>query len=146
MENRIQKFIDSEKNLTFCTAVNNVPYCANCFYVFMEEIGILIFKSDRNTKHISNALLNDRIAGTIIPDIHKMGTVKGLQFTGRFFIPENELLEQVKQKYYLKFPFARVIPGDFWAIEVTSVKMIDNTLGFGKKLVWEKPAITESNS
>lgn len=141
MDKKIQSFLEGQKNLTFCSAVKNMPYCANCFYAYLNEGNYIVFKSDKGTTHIVNALANDNVAGTVIPDLDKTGTIKGVQFTGKFIVPEGELLEQAKKKYYIKFPFAIVVPGDFWAIELISIKMTDNMLGFGKKLAWEKEAI-----
>ncbi len=138
MDKKIQSFMESQKNLTFCTVSDNVPYCASCFYAYMSENNFIVFKSDKKTKHIVNALVNDNVAGTITPDIDKTGTIKGIQFTGKFNSPEGDFLEQAKKIYYGKFPFGRVVPGDLWIIELLSIKMTDNTLGFGKKLAWEK--------
>lgn len=138
MENRIKDFILEQKNLTFCTSENNQPYCANCFYVFLSEDKLLVFKSDSVTKHISQAIINNKVAGTIVPDLDKTGTVKGIQFTGDFFSPEGEMLEKTKKAYYKKFPFGRAVPGDIWVVKIMSIKMTDNTLGFGKKLYWER--------
>lgn len=143
MDKKIQSFIESQKNLTFCTAADNIPYCASCFYAYEREDNFIVFKSDKKSKHIVNALINDKVAGTIIPDVDKTGTIKGIQFIGKFIVPESVLLEQAKKKYYGKFPFAMVVPGELWAIELLSVKMTDNTLGFGKKLTWEKKVVTQ---
>ncbi len=138
MDKKIESFIDGQKNLTFCTCVDNIPQCASCFYAFVPEVNLLVFKSDEKSKHISNALMNDKVAGTIIPDLDKTGTIKGIQFTGKFIVPKDDVLEQTKKKYYIKYPFSLVIPGDLWVIELESIKMTDNTLGFGKKLDWKK--------
>ena len=145
MDKKIQTFISSQKNLTFCTVIDNIPHCANCFYALIEEDNIIVFKSDSNTKHIINALQNDNIAGTILPDISKTGMIKGIQFTGIFINPKNELLKKAKNNYYKKYPFSKVVPGDFWALELLSIKMTDNTLSFGKKLIWENPSPKASN-
>lgn len=136
MDKKISTFLKEQKNLTFCTAINDAPYCVNCFYTYIEESAILVFKSDRTTQHIMNALLNSKVAGTIVPDIHQTGTIRGIQFTGNFFIPNGEILDKAKITYYKKFPFALVMHGDLWAITLTGIKMTDNTLGFGKKLKW----------
>ena len=138
MDNKISSFIEGQKNLTFCTSTNNNPYCASCFYAFMNENNYLVFMSDKDTRHIAAALINDKVAGTIIPDIGKRGTIKGIQFTGKFIIPRGELLEKSKKIYHKKYPFAIPLPGEFWAVELFSIKMTDNTLGFGKKLFWER--------
>lgn len=138
MDKKIGAFMDGQKNLTFCSVIDNIPYCASCFYAYMSDGNFILFKSDKKTKHISNALINNNVAGTIIPDVDKIGTIKGIQFSGKFIVPEGDLIEKAKKKYYSKYPFALAIGGDLWAIELLSVKMTDNTLGFGKKLVWEK--------
>lgn len=137
-DTKIISFIDEQKNLTLCTCINNTPYCANCFYVLLKDENFLVFKSEEKTTHIQQALNNKNIAGTILPDINKIGTIKGVQFTGSFFIPADDILLKAKKKYYTKFPVAAAIKSDFWAIELTSIKMTDNTLGFGRKLLWEK--------
>ena len=72
-------------------------------------------------------------------DIQKTGKIKGVQFTGKFTELHGNRLETAKNKYYRKYPFARVIPGELWGIELRTVKMTDNTLGFGKKITWERP-------
>ena len=136
MDKKIESFIEEQKNLTFCTAVDNVPNCANCFYAYIRESQFLIFKSNRKTKHIANALINNNVAGTIIPDISKIGIIKGIQFEGKFIIPKDRLLEKAKKVYYVKYPFALPVPGEIWMIELIFVKMTDNTLGFGGKLEW----------
>lgn len=138
MDKKIESFLESQKNLTLCTSVDNTPHCASCFYAYVSEGHFVVFKSDRKTKHICNAFINDKVAGTIIPNIDKIGTIKGIQFIGKFIVPTGVFVEQMKKKYYGKYPFALALAGDLWGIELQSVKMIDNTLGFGKKLSWEK--------
>ena len=138
MNEKIIHFIEGQKNSTICTSVNNMPLCANCFYAYLKEDNYLVFKSNRETKHMTNALINNNMAGTIIPDIGKVGVIRGIQFTGKLVIPMNDLLEKMKKVYYTKFPFALTMTGEIWAIELLSIKMTDNTLGFGKKIIWEK--------
>lgn len=134
----MESFMESQKNLTLCTAVDNAPHCASCFYAYVSEGHFVVFKSDKKTQHVYNAFINDKVAGTIIPDIDKTGTIKGIQFIGKFIVPTGAFAEQVKKKYYGKYPFALAFAGDLWGIELQSVKMTDNTLGFGKKLSWER--------
>lgn len=143
MDERIVKFIISQHCLTLCTVENNQPFCANCFYAFIPEDNFLVFKSDKNTKHISLALNNNNVAGTILPDVEKTGTLRGVQFTGIFTIPSGNFIEKFKKAYYNRFPFAIAISGDLWALELFSVKMADNTLGFGKKISWQKTIVAQ---
>ncbi|MCX6311197.1 MAG: hypothetical protein NT084_06110 [Bacteroidetes bacterium] len=138
MESAISSFINSQTNLTYCTCIGDVPHCANCFFAWNEELNALIFKSDNTTRHIQEALKNNHVAGTILPDKLEKGKIKGIQFSGTFLIPTAENLNIAKESYYNKYPFARVIPGEIWAILLEEIKMTDNTLGFGKKLLWER--------
>ncbi len=139
MDKKIVSFIESQKNMTLCTAVNDSPYCANCFYAYLESDNLLVFKSARETLHICNALLNNNVAGTIIPDVSKIGTIKGIQFTGKFMTFTGSLSVKAKRAYYKMFPFALPMKGELWGIKLLHVKMTDNTLGLGKKIIWEAP-------
>jgi uncharacterized protein YhbP (UPF0306 family) len=143
MDKRITDFIESQKNLTVCTATDNQPYCASCFYAFNPLANTIIFKSGKETKHIVNALQNNQVAGTIVPDISKTGSIRGIQFTGRFAQPGIRELEKARSTYYKKHPLALASPGELWIIELTSIKMIDTTLGIGKKLSWEKETLAK---
>lgn len=133
---RIVLFLKQNTNLTIATSKNNIPYCANCFYAYDEDQNFLIIKSDSETNHIRQALQNNNVAGSIIPDRLDPGKIQGIQFRGVFTEPKGDLFELLKKKYYLKYPFALAFSGSIWAIELVYIKMTDNTLGFGKKIEW----------
>jgi uncharacterized protein YhbP (UPF0306 family) len=138
MDNKIIKYISDNKVITLATSINNQPYCAHCFYVFDETNNTLIFLSDKETRHISEALKNTNIAGTISTDVTTVAKIKGIQFTGEFINPTEEQEKAFYQLYYNKFPFAKAKPAPIWGIQLDYIKMTDNTLGFGKKLIWER--------
>ncbi len=138
MDKKILNYIKENKVLTIATSVDNTPYCATCFYVFVEKNNYLIFLSDDATKHISDALANNKVAGTITTDVITVAKIQGIQFAGTFINPTEEQKNDFYAKYYDKFPFARAKPSPIWGIELVSIKMTDNTLGFGKKLLWDK--------
>ncbi len=138
MDKKIVKYITDNKVLTLATCVNNVPYCALCFYVFDEENQLLIFLSDKATRHLSDALTNKTVAGTISTDVTTVAKIQGIQFTGTFIKPDKEQEKVFYKHYYKKFPFAKAKPAPIWGIELAYIKMTDNTLGFGKKLIWER--------
>lgn len=138
MEKKIINYILEQKVLTIATCKENQPYCANCFYVFDEENKCLIFLSDESTRHISEATANDKVAGTIDKPVTTVAKIQGLQFTGIFITPDETQKEDFYKMYYDKFPFAKAKPSPIWAIELATLKMTDNTLGFGKKLKWER--------
>lgn len=138
MNEKIISFLKQNTCLTLSTCYNNIPYCASCFYAFDENEKMLVFKSDATTNHIKQAILNKKIAGSVSPDKLEPTRIKGIQFQGNFVVPENDLLNSLKKIYYGKYPFAIGFSGDIWALELTQIKMTDNTLGFGKKIEWEK--------
>jgi uncharacterized protein YhbP (UPF0306 family) len=138
MDKKIIEYIDKNKVLTIATSIDNQPYCAICFYVFDEENNVLIFLSDDVTRHISEALKNKQIAGTITTKVTTVAKIQGIQFTGEFINPNEIEAANFYEKYYSKFPFAKAKPSPIWGIKLIAIKMTDNTLGFGKKLLWEK--------
>lgn len=138
MDKKIIDYITSNNVLTMATCIENIPYCANCFYVFENRTNTLVFLSDDETRHISEALANDKVAGTINIEVTNVAKIKGLQFTGKFVNPTTEQQKLFYQAYYDKFPFAKAKPSLVWGIELETIKMTDNTLGFGKKIKWSK--------
>lgn len=138
MEKKITDYITEQKVLTIATCKNDEPYCANCFYVFDKEKQQLIFLSDNATRHIEEAITNKNVAGTIDKEVTTVAKIQGLQFTGEFIDPNESQKETFYQLYYDKFPFARAKPSPIWGINLSTIKMTDNTLGFGKKLKWER--------
>ena len=39
--------------------------------------------------------------------------------------------------YYARFPYAKIMRPTLWRLEPSWMKLTDNRLGFGKKLVWQ---------
>lgn len=138
MDKRIRDFIIEQKVLTIATSVNNQPYCASCFYAFDAENVMLIFSSEDTTKHIADACKNNMISGTINKENKTVAKIQGIQFQGEFIRPEKDQSIKFYEIYYKKYPFARAKPAPIWAIHLDWIKMTDNTLGFGSKLIWEK--------
>lgn len=137
MDKKILSYIKKNKVLTMATCVENQPYCAICFYFFDNENNVLIFLSDDFTRHISEALKNNFVAGTITTEVTTIAKIQGIQFTGEFINPNEIEAANFYEKYYSKFPFAKAKPSPIWGIKLIAIKMTDNTLGFGKKLLWE---------
>ena len=138
MEERILKFISEHRLMTLATADGEGPYCCNVFYVFDQKSGNLFFMSAADTKHVSQAIRQPKVAGTIVSSDVNIARLKGIQFTGIFFKPADSLLEQAKRIYMKKFPLAHFIESSIWCIELDYIKMTDNTLGFGKKISWSR--------
>jgi uncharacterized protein YhbP (UPF0306 family) len=138
MDKRIQDFISNQSVFSLCTSRDNVPYSAICVYAYLKEINALVFSSEENTRHITEALINPQISGTILPEKIELINAKGVQFTGVLSTkPDENKLSDAKKIYYAKYPFALLKKGRLWLVHIHSVKMTDNSLGFGTKLLWE---------
>lgn len=138
IETRIIEFINEHHVLTIAVSNNNTPYCANCFYVFSKENNMLVFTSDKKTRHISDTNSNNIVAGSIVLETKQIGKIQGIQFNGKIIELEGELLSKLNKKYLIKYPYAILAKTTMWGIKLDYIKMTDNRLGFGKKLIWEE--------
>ena len=133
VDKRITDFIKRHHVLTLATVSSEgAPYCAACFYAYDKERNRLIFTSDDTTRHAQQMLENKRVAIGITLETRIVGKVQGAQICG---IAERGD-EKDKATYIKRFPYAAVAPLNIWAVEPTFIKLTDNTLGFGKKLIW----------
>ncbi len=137
-EKHITDFIRKHHVLTLATASNGIPWCAHCFYTYLPEKNWLVFTSGDSTKHVGDAERNPEVAGGIVLETSVVGKVQGLQFRGIMRRPEEKEQLMVRLAYLKRFPFAALMDTSLWLVEVTYMKMTDNRLGFGKKLIWEK--------
>lgn len=138
LDKKIVAFIKKHHVLTLATSNNNNPYCANCFYSFLEEEKMLVFTSDKDTKHVKDMWSQNFVAGTIVLETSIVGKIQGIQFNGNVFEPKNEISKKAKISYLKRFPFAALMNTKLWVIKLSFVKLTDNRLGFGKKLIWEE--------
>ena len=136
-ENRIVEFILEHHVLTLATSKGNTPWCANCFYVYMEDINALVFTSDKETRHSLEMVENEGVAGSIVLETSVIGKIQGIQFQGKVSKPSKDLEGSVKKNYLKKYPVAMLMKTNLWVLELSYIKMTDNRLGFGKKLIWE---------
>ncbi len=136
VDHRIIEFINKHHVLTLATSKNNIPYSANCFYVYFEQENMLVFTSDHDTKHAKDVLDQNIVSGSIVLETKLIGKIQGLQFQGKMYEPEEELLKKVKARYLKRFPVAMLMKTNLWVVELSFLKFTDNRLGFGKKLIW----------
>ena len=133
IDKRIVDFIKRHHVLTLATVSSEgEPYCAACFYAYDKERNRLIFTSDDATRHAQQMLQNAKVAIGITLETRIVGKVQGAQVCG---IAERGDDED-KRVYIKRFPYAAMAPLNIWAVEPTFIKLTDNTLGFGKKLIW----------
>jgi len=136
VDNRIIKFFRKHHVLTIATAVDNEPWCANCFYVYLEEENALVFTTDSDTLHGKEFVKNPIVAGSVVLETMVIGRIRGIQFQGIASEPDGEMLSKAKRAYLKRFPPAVLMDTHLWVVRLTLIKMTDNRLGFGKKLLW----------
>ncbi len=138
IDSRIIKFFRKHHVLTIATTVENEPWCANCFYVYLEEENAIVFTTDGVTRHGEEFLKNPLVAGSVVLETMVIGRIRGIQFQGIVSEPDGEMLSKAKWAYLKKFPPAALMDTHLWLVKLTLIKMTDNRLGFGKKLIWNK--------
>lgn len=136
IDRKIISFFRKHHVLTIATTVNNEPWCANCFYAYLEEENSLIFTTGGDTRHGKEFTLNPVVAGSVVLETMVLGKIRGIQFQGIVSEPEGELLSKAKRAYLFRFPVAALMDTRLWIVKLTYLKMTDNRLGFGKKLIW----------
>ena len=134
MDERFIKFIKKHHVLTLATVNGEgMPYVANCFYAYDAKRNLFVFTSDLATRHGAEMAANSSEALSIELETRIVGRVQGLQVTGRALRGDDE----ARKCYIKRFPYAAAADLELWTGEPTMMKLTDNTLGFGKKLVWQ---------
>lgn len=139
MNEHIAKFMLKQDCATICCVdVAGQPYCFNCFYAFDANEAWLVFKSGSESHHASLLQANANVAGSVLPNKLQTILIKGMQFEGKVLHANTTQKEQALACYYKKHPMAIAMPGELWIVQLQTMKMTDNSLGFGKKLHWQK--------
>lgn len=114
-----------------CVDESGLPYAANCFYAFDKERALIYIASSKSTVHMAHALRLGVVAGTVALDTRVVGRIQGVQFKARVRLASNN------EPYFKRFAYARVMSPTIWELELFWIKFTSNTLGFGKKIVWQ---------
>ena len=137
IDKKIVRFFKKHHVLTIATSYENMPWCASCFYVYLEDENALVFTSDIKTRHGQEFLRNPHVSGAVALETKIIGKIRGIQFSGIVSEPSGKLLERVKSAYLKRFPIAMLMETRLWIVNLTFIKYTDNRLGFGKKLIWK---------
>jgi uncharacterized protein YhbP (UPF0306 family) len=140
MNEHFNSFLEENTCASFaCIDAQGKPYCFTCFYAVDIKQGLLFFKSSNDSNHAGFLLNNQNLAGTILPDKLNKLQVKGIQFEGTVLAFDDVLAKSAGLHYYKTNPMAIAMPGEIWTVLLNRIKYTDNTLGFGKKIIWERP-------
>ena len=130
---KIASFLQKHHVLSLATSSDNELSVCSLFYTFSKEKTSFIVASSDDTLHINHIKQNKNIAGNILLETKIIGKIQGVQFRGEFLLLEDS---ELKKLYFKEFPHAIVMKPKLWQIKVNYFKMTDNTLGFGKKIIW----------
>ena len=137
LHRRIKTLLRGHHVLSIATVSDRGPWCASCFYAWDEENNTLVITSDTTTRHGSEFLTNPSVAGTIALETWRVGRIRGIQFTGIISEPSGDDLSRAKRIYLRRFPYAALTDLHLWIIQPDYIKLTDNRLGFGKKIIWD---------
>lgn len=132
---KIVSFIQQHHVMSLATAVGEEVSACSLFYAYEKEKKCFVVASSDETLHIQQINKNPKVAGNILLETKTVGKIQGLQFRGLFSQTEDESL---KKLYFQAFPYAKIMKPKLWRVDVEYFKLTDNTLGFGKKIIWEK--------
>jgi uncharacterized protein YhbP (UPF0306 family) len=155
---KIEAFVRKHHVMTLATVgADGKPWCAHVFYAWMpgekeagadangqtgaekrSKPGCFVFTTDGHTRHGAEMEANARVAAGIALETRTVGRVQGLQIEGTVHPPEGADLEKARRAYLKRFPYAAIAGLSLRLLEPSLMKLTDNTLGFGKKLIWER--------
>lgn len=137
IDERILKFISKHHVMTLAT-VNECgePHCCSLFYVYLPDCNLFVFTTDKDTVHGRHLSCNSKVAANITLETKIVGMIEGLQIEGISEQVDEKLLPEIKKAYLKKYPFAVFMDIELWTLEPAFMKLTDNKMGFGKKLIW----------
>jgi len=138
LHKRIKSLFRRHHVLGIATVSERGPWCASCFYAWDEDNNTLVITTDPDTRHGAEFRSNPTVAGTIALETKRVGRIRGAQFTGTVSEPEGDDLKHARRIYLRRFPYAALVDLHLWVIHLNHIKLTDNRLGFGKKIIWQK--------
>lgn len=135
---KIDSFLAKHHLLSLATTDGYELNVCSLFYVFDKDSVSFVVASSDDTLHIQNILQKSSVAGSVALETKIVGKIQGVQFRGKFSFLEDGIL---KKLYYKSFPYAVAMKPKLWGIKINYFKFTDNTLGFGKKIIWQKTSV-----
>ncbi|MBI6549343.1 YhbP family protein [Xenorhabdus lircayensis] len=134
----ICQYLTKQHVFTLCTSSTQDLWCASCFYVFDADSMVFWFMTESDTRHGQMMKKNPVVAGTVAGQTRNIAQIKGIQFRGEVILLAGEAETVARARYCRRFPIALTAKSPIWQLNLNEIKMVDNTLGFGKKLHWQR--------
>ena len=136
IDQRIINFLLGHHVFSLATTKDNQSYSASCYYAYNQIENTLIFSSELKTTHAKQFVENPNVSATIAVETDDIMKIQGLQILGIVHPLNKEKLKLSLKIYLDRFPYAKNFPLKLWSLKLDFVKMTDNSIGFGKKIIW----------
>lgn len=134
----IQQYFSRQHVFSLFTSFQSDIWSAICFYTFKAQTMSLYFLTETSTRHAELMLNNPIVAGTVCNQSKIVVKIQGIQFIGKVSSLTGQKEKQARQEYSRRFPFAMAASIPIWQLSLQQIKMVNNRLGFGTKLVWHR--------
>lgn len=134
----ISRWLAKQHVVSYCVANAQDMWCANAFYLYCPQAVAFYLLSDPQTRHGQISGGKARVAGTVSGQTKNVALIRGVQFKGEIQLLEREASASFRERYNRRFPIARAMSAPVWSIRLDELKFTDNTLGFGKKHIWQR--------
>ncbi len=94
IDRKVIRFFRKHHVLTIATTADNEPWCANCFYVYLEEENVLVFTTGSDTRHGTGVRKESLVAGSVVLETIVIGKIRGIQFQGIVSEPEGKCYQK----------------------------------------------------
>ena len=128
----ISRWLAKQHVVTWCVQQEGELWCANAFYLFAEQKVAFYILTEEKTRHAQMSGPQAAVAGTVNGQPKTVALIRGVQFK-----------DLARKAYNRRFPVARMLSAPVWEIRLDEIKFTDNTLGFGKKMIWLRNSGTE---
>jgi len=138
----IWDFVQDNHVLSATAAWNEELWSVNLFYTSDQNNDCVWVMTDENTRHGEMMSKNNAISGTISSQEANIHLLKGIQFSGTIeLINDGNTYKEGLKLYQKRFPIAHLHKKALWKLSFIKIKLTNNTLGFGTKLMWEKEEV-----
>ena len=139
----ISRWLAKQHVVSWSVARDGELWAACAFYLYDKERVAFYLLSDESTRHARMSGKRAAVAGTVNGQPKTVALIRGVQFRGEIRLLEGDEAAAVRERYNRRFPVARMLAAPAWELRIDEMKFTDNTLGFGKKLLWSRDSGAE---
>lgn len=131
-------YLQRQHVLTLCCSAGGDLWAANCFYCFDATRLSFYIMTECHTHHARLMLANPKVSGTVSDQVAEVSLLQGVQFSGIIQLLESTEEIAALSQYQIRFPIAHSRRAPLWELSLERLKMTDNRLGFGTKIIWQR--------